>query len=153
MHFALSHKTHFSPLRQSVRLQHNKCIRHLFGSSLGNPRKRTELEKKFLYTLISLKDRWSWKGTKTRQIWKNARRLPDVYCVFLQMSSSFLAFFHLFLVSVLFSTPLIFKWSWVLEKLFSKTKNRSHSLQQNFPNDCLPSLSINVAVTSTANVL
>ena len=36
---------------------------------------------------------------------KDARRLLDICCVFLQMSSSLFAFFHLCLVSVPFSGP------------------------------------------------
>ena len=45
------------------------------------------------------------KSTETRQRQKNARRLPYICCVFLQMPGSLLAFFHFCLVSVLFPGP------------------------------------------------
>ena len=52
------------------------------------------------------------KGTETRLRWSNARRQPDICCVFLQISSCLLALLHLSLVSVpFFRSDSWVKWS------------------------------------------
>ena len=58
------------------------------------------------------------KRAGTRQRWKNARRLLNICKNTQQMSCSLFAFFHLCLVSVLLSAPLILRWNEVLENLF-----------------------------------
>ena len=87
---------HFSPAPKVFVLE----------GGLENPKKEWKLEKKVLENFISVTD-GAEKWTKTRQRWKNARKVPCICCVLLQMSGTcnLLAFFHLSLVSVFFSTP------------------------------------------------
>ena len=67
------------------------------------------------------------KSTETRQRWKNARRLPYIWCVFLQMEGSLLAFFHLCLVSVLFFSSIPTS-NQVLQKLFFPSNHTMRSV-------------------------
>ena len=63
----------------------------------------TETGEKVSVNFISFRD-GPEKSTKTRQRRKNARRLPNICCVFFVDVGSLLAFFHLYSVSVLFSS-------------------------------------------------
>ena len=77
-----------------------------------------------LYLLLS----WSWKKNRKGQRWMTARKLPYICWVFLQMSSSLRAFFHLCHFSVLFSAPSLTKTSFLSNHSFWKViqNNGSH---------------------------
>ena len=72
------------------------------------------------------------KRTETRQRCKNARRLPDIWCVFLQMPGSLLAFFHQCLVCDLFQfhrslNEMKFYRKFFPSTIYTDTANQNYS--------------------------
>ena len=65
------------------------------------------------------------KDRNTAEMKERKKTTPDICFVNLEISGSLLAFFHLCLVSVLFSAPLILKWNEVLEKKFFPVENET----------------------------
>ena len=87
----------FSPC-QSVRLQRNTSVRLLFRKWFGKHlKKKTKIRRKsFCEPSFHLTINGALKRIETGQRWKNARKLPDICHVFLQMSGSHFAFFNCF---------------------------------------------------------
>ena len=77
----------------------------------------------------SLQLRMALKKDRTRQIWKNAKRLPDICKKYTADVGSLLAFFHFCLVSILFQAYPQLKWTFIetiLPSLCSSSEFPNH---------------------------
>ena len=76
-------KIHSSPAK-SVRLQDNNAFVFFLNVGFKPQKKEQKLGKKFLKKFISSRD-GPKKKYRNKAVMKNARRLPYICCVFLQM--------------------------------------------------------------------